>query len=382
MALRASHTSMNATTRASTVLPTTQTLPPQGLGMPLGAYPFTPTPGGSPFSGNTGHFSPFAGAASPGSATAAWGITTHPSFHQAPTAPLAYGAEPLSCPRREDVVQRIDGILAGSGFICATIRTDGDDKICLGRALRLTRAKTDALPLEAGGTASRQDMPNVTGEILSMFEKRPTGLDSVRGMLFPTSVDPCAAETGGDETSTPPPGGSGSADHDKAGRRAPLGGAVPYLQHAPSDAQIAETISHLQADSGFLCRTVSSWPLTTRITRRLAGCPLSSPGLLLQLHPTIVAAGARTQRVLDDAARALVHLAAQSPRSTPAARNLHAILTNPAVLDSETAQAIEDGELIADLTHGRRASPWHRLGPRHRGVLRPQVPHRFRRARG
>ena len=109
-----SHTSMNATIGASTMLSSTQTLPHQGLGSTSAALPFTPTLAGSPYPGNTGQLSPFSGSASRGSATSPSGFTSYPSHHQAPSAPSLIGTDILACRRRADVLPRIDSALVSS----------------------------------------------------------------------------------------------------------------------------------------------------------------------------------------------------------------------------------------------------------------------------
>ena len=212
MDIRSSHTSMNATIGASTMLSSTQTLPHRGLGSTSAALPVSPSPAGSPYPGNTGLLSPFSGPASLGRATSPSGFAAYPSPHQALSAPSDLGTDILACRRRADVLPRIAGALVSSGFMCSTIRTDADDKICLGRVLRFTRAESDALPLEAGGTASRQDMPLVNPDTIAMLERRPATLDDVRSTIFPTShgasgdrpLSPDASDLPPSESKAPP----------------------------------------------------------------------------------------------------------------------------------------------------------------------------------
>ena len=187
MDFRSSHTSMNATIGASTMLSSTQTLPHRGLGSTSAALPFSLSPAGSPYPGSTGLLSPSSGPAALGRATSPSGFAAYPSAHQALPAPSDPGTDLLACRRRADVLPRIAGALVSSGFMFSSIRTGADDKVCLGRLIRFTRAESDALPLEAGGTAVRQDMPVLNPDTIAMLERRPATLDDVRATIFPTS---------------------------------------------------------------------------------------------------------------------------------------------------------------------------------------------------
>jgi hypothetical protein len=113
----------------------------------------------------------------------------YPSHQQAPPAPTVPGTDILACRRRADLLPRIDNALVSSGLMCSTIRTDTDDKICLGHVLHFTRAESDALPVEAGGSASRQDMPLMNRETLELMRRRPATLDDVRSIIFPSSLE-------------------------------------------------------------------------------------------------------------------------------------------------------------------------------------------------
>ena len=107
-----------------------------------------------------------------------------------------------------NVISSIDHALVSSGLMCSTIRTDTDDKICLGHVLHFTRAESDALPVEAGGSASRQDMPLLNRETAELMRRHPATLDDVRTVIFPSS----SLEASGDPSPSPDASGPDLAE--------------------------------------------------------------------------------------------------------------------------------------------------------------------------
>jgi hypothetical protein len=114
------------------------------------------------------------------------------------------------------------------------MRTDTDNKVCIGHVLRFTRAETDALPVEAGGSALRQDMPQISREMSDLLQRRPATLDDVRSIIFPSSL-----EASGDRPISPDASGPDSAESKASLPSASRPGL--YAQNSPTDSQIATT---------------------------------------------------------------------------------------------------------------------------------------------
>ena len=131
---------------------------------------------------------------------------------------------------------------------------------------------------------------------------------------------------------------------------------------SPSDAQISEIQAQREANTAQQLQSFAQWPLVTRALHKRANCSQSPSELLAQLHHTALAHAVRAQRGFDRAGRALLAVVEHAAPSSLDARTLHSLLTTRGVLDSEAADAIESGELLADLSGLEILSctvPWH-----------------------
>ena len=348
---------MNAAARDFHMSTPSATLPPRGPGQDTSAYQFNTSSTGTPASGSSSFLDtvglttpPFTGTAAAGGAATVWGSTA-PGFPHAPNAPYPLGAGLLTSGTKSELLPRLEAHLKGLGIDVPEFRSDGG-KLALGRTIRLNQAVRDALPVLAGGNNLRMDVPLLATESQSFLGKRPhEDLRDVRRVLGGSFESPRRDGTTADDEAS---GTEGTAR--------PPAPPASYSMPSPSDAQISETLAQRELNTALMLQSIAQWPLLTRAIHAKVNCTQSPSELLSQLHPTALAHAVRAQRGFDRAGRALLAVVENAAPTNLDARTLYSVLTTRGVLDSEAADAIESGELVADFSGLEILSctvPWH-----------------------